>query len=235
MLFSDDQVAQFINNAFEPTWQAVRPVPIVRIDFGNGHEITRTLHGNIATYACTADGNVLDILPGIYEPHTYLERLMQFVMLHEWIRVKADQRDAILADYHRTQADALARGEAPHVINAALDGKDRGKALIEARLKFVLIPGKNDLAKTNDETPPTAVTSTEDLAGWKALADDTHINESLRRRMIHQHLADQGSAAPDAVTKWLYREVLHADLDDPYLGLGKVLFANYPFRAEDAQ
>jgi hypothetical protein len=27
--------------------------------------------------------------------------------------------------------------------------------------------------------------------------------------------------------------VLHADLDDPYLGLGKSLFANYPFAAED--
>ena len=33
---------------------------------------------------------------------------------------------------------------------------------------------------------------------------------------------------PDKLTKWLYREVLHADLDDPYLGLGKALFENYP-------
>ena len=39
--------------------------------------------------------------------------------------------------------------------------------------------------------------------------------------------------APGGITKWLYREVLHADLDDPYLGLGDLLFANYPFAAED--
>ncbi len=67
MLFSNDEIADFINTTFEPTWQSVRPVPLVRIDFGNGHVVTRTLHGNIATFVCNADGHVLDILPGIYQ------------------------------------------------------------------------------------------------------------------------------------------------------------------------
>ena len=40
-------------------------------------------------------------------------------------------------------------------------------------------------------------------------------------------------AQPAALTKWLYKEVLHADLDDPYLGLGPALFASYPFAKED--
>jgi hypothetical protein len=31
----------------------------------------------------------------------------------------------------------------------------------------------------------------------------------------------------------MYKEVLHADLDDPYLGLGKLLFDNYVFSAEE--
>ena len=31
----------------------------------------------------------------------------------------------------------------------------------------------------------------------------------------------------------LYKEVLRADLDDPLLGLGPVLTANYPFTEED--
>ena len=35
------------------------------------------------------------------------------------------------------------------------------------------------------------------------------------------------------MTRWLDREVLHADLDDPYLGLGKILFDTYPFAKED--
>jgi hypothetical protein len=38
---------------------------------------------------------------------------------------------------------------------------------------------------------------------------------------------------PAAVMKRLYKDVLHADLDDPYLGLGPTLFANYAFAKED--
>ena len=41
--------------------------------------------------------------------------------------------------------------------------------------------------------------------------------------------------APAKVLKPIYKEVLHADLDDPYLGLGTALFENYPFAAEDAK
>jgi hypothetical protein len=38
---------------------------------------------------------------------------------------------------------------------------------------------------------------------------------------------------PEKVTRPLYRDVLHADLDDPYLGLGQALFGTYPFARED--
>jgi hypothetical protein len=61
------------------------------------------------------------------------------------------------------------------------------------------------------------------------LEADTLFNESVRRTAIHEYLAEAGLIQPDAMTKWLYREVLHADLDDPWLGLEKTLFENYPF------
>jgi hypothetical protein len=35
------------------------------------------------------------------------------------------------------------------------------------------------------------------------------------------------------VTRPLYRDVLHADLDDPYQGLGKALFCTNTFARED--
>ena len=88
MLFSQESVASFVNENFEPTWETVRPVPIVRIDFGNGTVVTRTLHGNIATYVCTADGQVLDLLAGIYTPAVYVQRLQQFRLLANY----ADQQ-----------------------------------------------------------------------------------------------------------------------------------------------
>ena len=62
---------------------------------------------------------------------------------------------------------------------------------------------------------------------WKAA------NETVRRLMVNEHLARAAATTPPAMTKWLYKDVLHADLDDPYLGLGKMLFDGYVFDKED--
>ena len=56
------------------------------IDFGNGHTVTRTLHGNVATYVCDADGIVYDVLPGIYTPAEYRRQFDQFRLLHRYAR-----------------------------------------------------------------------------------------------------------------------------------------------------
>jgi len=68
------------------------------------------------------------------------------------------------------------------------------------------------------------------------LAVDTAINELNRRIKIHRYMLGQKSIKlrPNDMTKWLYREVLHADLDDPYMGLGGLLFETYPFADEDS-
>jgi hypothetical protein len=71
------------------------------------------------------------------------------------------------------------------------------------------------------------------LATRPELAMDTQVNELLRRRAIHEHLARLGVVHPDTIKKWLYKEILHADLDDPLLGLGEMLNANYPFAEEE--
>ena len=44
--------------------------------------------------------------------------------------------------------------------------------------------------------------------------------------LIHEYLAERGDTTPSDMTKWLYRDVLKADLDDPYLGLGELLFSH---------
>ena len=72
-----------------------------------------------------------------------------------------------------------------------------------------------------------------DLAQWGLLAEDTWRNESQRRRLIHERLAG-GPTRPEQIKRWLYREVLQADLDDPYLGLGDALFGDDIFREVDA-
>jgi hypothetical protein len=233
VLFSQPTVADFINANFEPAWEMVRPVPLVRIDFGNGNVLTRTLHGNILTSVCNADGQVLDALPGIYAEKTYLDRLNQLRLLAAYVKTKpADQRGDTLLAYHKAQGEALKNKDTPERFAVKLRIAPPTKAAIERPVEIVLEkPNPATLVK-EDASKPT-VSSPEDLKDWNLLAQDTALNETTRRRQIHELLCEKGLVRPDKVTKPIYKDVLHADLDDPYLGLGKVLFADYPFARED--
>jgi hypothetical protein len=260
VLFSRDRVANFINAAFEPVWESVRPVPVVHIDFGGGNVLTRTLHGNILTSVCTAQGEVLDALPGIYTEDAYLDRLEQLRLLAGYTLFQPPAgRAAFVRDYHLRQLQALKKGRPPEVFSALpLMAADGAKRRIELPLEKVLRPGaprpaanaaakgapKPALAKTPEnayvsktaiEMPVEKVValSLEDFAFWKALEEDTRLNEGPRRRQVHAILAAAGLVPPAKVTRPIYKDVLHADLDDPYLGLGKVLFGTYPFAGED--
>jgi hypothetical protein len=238
VLFSQERVAAYINQTFEPVWETVRPVPIVRIDFGDGNVLTRTLHGNILTSICTADGQLLDALPGIYEEQTYLDQLKQLCLLAAaTTKQPADKRDAWVKAYHQRQAEAIKKNQNPEVFVEQAKVVPITKRLIERPVEIVLQPQPPaqvaQPARPEQEKAATVVK--EDAVLWKALLEDTQLNEKTRRRQIHELLADKGLVKPDKVTKPIYKDVLHADLDDPYLGLGKTLFANYPFAAEDGK
>jgi hypothetical protein len=238
VLFSNEQVAQYVNAAFEPVWESVRPVPIVRIDFGNGTTVTRTLHGNIATYACTAQGEVLDVLPGIYAPRAYLEQLRELNLLARYADQNGkEKREGTLKDYHEKQAEALKNNGVAGRLLAGIAGVS--KAVVENKIKLAIgvpterVSPQASAAKSTAESPK--IDAPEDVANWKTLAEDTKINETERRRAIHEMLAKSGLVKPEKVSKPIYKDVLHADLDDPYLGLGETLFAGYPFKNEDAK
>lgn len=277
MLFSNAQIADLISREFEPAWQSVRPVAMIRVDFGNGKTITRTLNGNVGTYICTADGTVLDVIPGVYDPVAYRERLNQATLLHRWASRQPSLLKQFLQNYHREQAAALRQHNEPKVIVEVPD-QPLSIVRVEAGMKLVLKSSRRGRAAgliasatsaTTDgrrgatafaasdvpsaprpvagKNPPETVpvSTSYDLpadlhsrlgrVGPEMLADDTRHNESVRRLQVHDYLADRSPVQPAEMTRWLYREVLHTDLDDPYLGLGKLLFATYPFGEEDGR
>ena len=237
MLFSQPRVADFINEAFEPVWESVRPVPIVHIDFGNGNVLTRTLHGNILTAICTPDGLLVDALPGIYTESAYLDRLKVLAgVARNTQAYPAERRDVLVRAYHRGQAQALKKNADPRQAAVNRARLAVTKSVIETPIELALLPVAvlpTPPAQAKPETKP-ALTAAEDVANWKALEEDTKLNERTRRVQIHELLAGAGLVPPRKVTRPIYKDVLHADLDDPYLGLGEVLFATYPFTKEDA-
>jgi hypothetical protein len=225
-LFSQDRVADFINKSFEPAWESVRPVPIVRIDFGNGNVLTRTLHGNVLTSICTPAGFVMDALPGIYTESAYLRQLELLHGIATAISsLPADRREDALIAVHRVQTN---------LFEEKAERGDFSKFTLEDPIKKAIRPpGKVKAASAKQAAKPP-LNAAEDVARWKALEEDTRLNERTRRRQIHELLAWTGLGRPNKVTRSIYKDVLHADLDDPYLGLGEVLFATYPFAKEDA-
>jgi hypothetical protein len=200
VLFSDNSISKFLNDNFECAWQSVRPVPTLTLDLGNGKIIKRTMHGNVATYVCTSDGVVVDILPGMYDANDYLSSLQGLKDSALSLRHSRNLRDD-LAMYHQGAFQQL---------SASAHVPKRPTGIYPERY----IPVPEPVAK----------------AGLKELLTlDTEINQVERRSMIHKRLANSGPVRPNQIKHWLYRDVLHADLDDPYLGLGSLLSANNPF------
>jgi hypothetical protein len=227
VLFSRDDVSDFINNHFEPAWEMVRTVPIVRVDFGNGRTATRTLHGNVASYICCADGNIADIVPGMYTPAAYIAALTPMRALAEtWASLTAAARLAPWRQYHRERADRLGNGQ-PGPNGQPNRIRDMGKQTIERGPERFVRPNQRMAEQLAAQLQPTArPRSAAELASWQPLVADTRLNETERRLQIHQRFATSDLVHPEQVKRWLYRDVLHADLDDPFMGLGDDFFAN---------
>jgi hypothetical protein len=229
VLFSNREVAALINQWFEPVWESVREVPTVSVDFGNDVKVTRTLHGNIATWVCDSRGEVLDVLPGIYQPATYINRLDQLRLLANYVERQRPMRER-LREYHQGQAMALRQKQpAPRFVNTA----GMAKAMIERNTLAVLVPGFPDSTEPKSATAGAGRELGIDRDLWSRLTEDTRINERQRRLQIHDKLVSAKGVHPAELTRWLYREVLHSDLDDPYLGLGDLLLGKYPFAREE--
>ena len=208
MLFSNDNIARLVNEGFEPTWQSVRPVPLVTIDFGSGHKATRTLHGNIATYICTPSGHVVDVLPGLYSPDVFLIRLQQLMLAAS----TAPKSPAGFADW---LAKRHAK-QAPRQPGAKKSRLDMSKTVV---IELPLILALKGFAPEPPADVAKLLESKEELTVWKALVAETQANDTDRRSQIGEFLGESGPIPPAAMTKWLYREVLGADIDDPWLGL----------------
>jgi hypothetical protein len=245
-LFSQESLARQISEEFEPVWQSVRPAPQVTIDFGEGRVVRRTLHGNVMTWICDGEGRALDAIPGVCTADVYRARLAEARLLATYIaRKRPEQREAAFRDYHERQTDRIAEGKLPLVLEERAHGF-ASKMAIERPLEMVLrapdepsrraeIAERGGLANSiPGATPVVAAAPLAPAPGSEkidatSLDADTKLNESIRRRTLHEMFAATGSVPPAELTKRAYRDVLGVDLDDPWLGLGDLLHGAYPF------
>jgi hypothetical protein len=74
-LYANRSVSDYLRDHFVLHWSTERPVPVARIDFGDGRVLMRTVAGNSAHYVLDARGRPVDVLPGLYSPALFIEAL----------------------------------------------------------------------------------------------------------------------------------------------------------------
>jgi hypothetical protein len=176
-LYANAEVSKLLREQFVLHWQSVRPVPKVTIDFGDGRKLERTITGNSAHHVLTADGTVIDVLPGLYGPKAFQARLQEALEIaQQLVELEPQPRREALAAWHASQLRKLgeqyqrdltavgrialnvaipvtqeqaARAAPPRADAAA--NVARPKRMLEAPLIAAALPGVTNPDNLNDE------------------------------------------------------------------------------------
>ena len=194
VLYPEPRIHQLLRQDFVLHWQSVRPVPLVTLDFGNGRRITKTLTGNSAHLVLDSHGRLVDALPGLFDPDTFLALLAQartfahadrrtLPQLHAWAMLGAGGPPAAPPPPSRAMTASML-------------------AMSKHRVELPVLRQVEPLPQT-----PSGI------------ADDTAKNTELHAR-IHEAFAHNTEwAGIDGFVEWLYAELFEMPLHDPALGL----------------
>lgn len=222
MLFSDPEVQEFLEERFVLTWNEVRPVPKVEIDFGDGKKLTRTLMGNTVIYVCRPDGTVVDALPGIYTPRDFLKEIKVSIAALE----VGDQN---LADHHKALVEADVTKERARVSTS----KARVESPLLAALGVPLFESQNgetkplvlDISKIPKSKAEMEAMGSAD----QVLVKDSSNNVRYVRPIVHFILSRQNAPQkPEQLRETIFAQALGFDIKDPYLGLASLLLPGTP-------
>jgi len=229
ILYSNQEISAYLRANFVLHWKSVRPVPVVKIDFGDGRTMTRTLTGNSIHYAVTADGSVIDALPGMYSPRDFLAQLKE-------LRVLADRDPQTRQAYHAARARALPvkaavadawtaaplayskmAVEAP-VLNTTWFGK-RQRVAPAASRRQAGSSGIDEHSKELIRRKRGTDAGLDDVLRslTQTLAIDTQENETKFHATIHQWL--ETSPNLESLNRRVYDELFLTPDSDRWLGL----------------
>jgi hypothetical protein len=248
-LFKDPDFKQLITKDVVPAWEMVRAVPKIKIDLGDGKEITRTVRGNAVLYLCNSDGKVIDAYPGIYTKDDFIP------MVKNSIALLAKASDAEVIAYHQQQPAKMLRSipttaskmvvESPtlNVIGAPIFAGAKGEAgtaqMSKERRDFLTAARRvRDLSLT-PATPEDAVyaaigkprgeMSDAELAEAILKADSKRNVEQLRG-VIHLWFASEKTLpTPKEARDTVLETILKIPYKDPYFGLKDVLLPGTPY------
>jgi hypothetical protein len=235
-LYPHPKVSAELREHFVLHWHSVRPVPVVRVDFGNGRTLTRTITGNSAHLVLDSRGRPVDVIPGMHAPHAFLDALRFARTLAAQVSSLPDaMRTAALAHGHErrhttlletwARAVKLPRERNAQVLEqATTDWKklagpielNSAPRLLDRKVPTAREAGARAMTKLRVELPVlNALSSLENV-----VAEDTARNRFILHRHVHEHFMT-GAPTDDwrELSDWVSETLFLMPPNDPWLGL----------------
>lgn len=230
LLFSAPEIALFIMTHFEPAWQNVRntsfdvtwqSIPVVWNEDNECEGPTPEIQaetscsGKVATMVCTADGVVLNILPGIYDSTTYLHELEQLLFLTEVYEREGWEG---ISKFHREQSLVLKSGQPAKVFSRkplSVFPADCGEQMRESEYVDELnfdFPDSRSSSPAIISSTQFLMPSGDQLREWDELRAVSSMYERYRRIAIHDFLRKNPESSARQTTKWVFSEVFEINL-----------------------
>jgi len=239
VLLADPEFKKLLQNEVVPSWEMIREVPKVTIDFRNGQKVTRTLKGNVAMYLCEPDGRVIDAFGGVVTPKDFVP------VIRDSIRHLAGKTHAEVSAFHRIRARAFqvaglnagkTVAEAPLLIAPSKPRSKQSTSQDPRRLEFEAAAAQ--LFDASAEPMPMSASirlgtgktdGTPAELGMLAVQNESRMNLTAVRGVIHRWLASFDKLpSPTSAKDDMFETILHVPYKDPYLGLFDVELPGTP-------
>jgi hypothetical protein len=194
VLYANESISQELQDRFVLHWQSERPVPKVTIDFGDGRRLVGTVTGNSIHYILDSNGRLVDALPGLYGPASFLRHL----------GVAADEASALAAIPDGEYPGRLAKYHQELILSQTLE--------LAADLRQVGLEGPGLPVIRARPASPTVMAASELTAGKSA-------GELPLLRSLLPGLEVAGTAASPSVIALAGLHAADAHLDDATLRL----------------
>ncbi len=109
LLYPDPRVSKMLREDFVLHWKTVREVPQVRIQFHDGKTLRNTVTGNSIHYILTAEGQVVDAIPGLYDPAKFVELLEAAHPVARLTNLSRRKMQAEIRKYHIHRLNSLSK------------------------------------------------------------------------------------------------------------------------------
>jgi hypothetical protein len=208
-LYPDPRVNTLLREKFILHWSSERPVPVVTVDYGDGRTMKRTVTGNSIHYVLDESGRPIDALPGLYSASAFVRTLQRSLEL-----AASKPTDTQLWAWH-----AHAAAQPAQTFPMEPSFQPQVEALVRSKAgPAAFIAGLRAASKARVEDPLAKLLSNLQ----RSIAEDTHQNENVLHRQVHQHFAVGQAGDFDKLNTWVYAEVFLTPQSDPWLGLAPV-------------